>query len=109
MTIRRTASYRIITHALEHDTRPLVGLLEADADDCETGLDRDQLQAKLDASPEAIIVYNQHAEAMSLVDALEVQPDRVFIEIEQDTKGVLGLYAHHRVAGERRTLELVYQ
>ena len=109
LTIRRTASYRIITRALEHDNRPLVGLLAPDADDCETGLDPDQLRAKLDANPDAIIVYNQQADAMSLVDSLDAEADRVYIEIEQDTKGVLGLYAHRRMAGERQTVELVYQ
>ncbi len=109
LTIRRTASYRIITHALEHGDRPLVGLLEPGADDCQTGLDPDQLRAKLDANPDAIIVYNQQADAMALVDSLDAGPDQVYIEIEQDTKGVLALYAHHRVAGERQTLELVYQ
>ncbi len=108
-TIRRAASYRIITRAVDHEDRPLVGLLAADADDCVICLDPDQLQAKLDVSPGAIIVYNQHADAMSLVDAVEVNPDQVYIEIEQDTKGVLGLYAHRRVAGKRQTLELVYQ
>ena len=109
LTIRRAASYRIITRALEHDNRPLVGLLARDADDCEPCLDPDQLRAKLDANPDAIIVYNQQADAVSLVDTLETSPDRIYIEIEQDTKGVLGLYAHRRAAGERETLELVYQ
>ncbi len=109
LTISRAASYRIITRALEHDNRPLVGLLAVDADDCELCLDPDQLRTKLDANPDTIIVYNQQADAMSLVDSLDVSPDRVYIEIEQDTKGVLGLYAHRRVAGERQTVELVYQ
>ncbi|MDJ0778647.1 MAG: hypothetical protein QNJ85_12345 [Gammaproteobacteria bacterium] len=109
LTIRRAASYRIITRALEFEGRALVGLLQTDADDCETGLDPDQLRARLDANPDAIIVYNQQADAMSLVDSLDAKPDRVYIEIEQDTKGVLGLYAHRRVAGERETVELVYQ
>ena len=109
LTIRRAASYRIITRALEHDDRPLVGLLAPDAEDCELCLDPDQLRAKLDTNPAAIIVYNQQADAMSLVDELTVDPDQVYIEIEQDTKGVLGLYAHRRKAGERQTVELVYQ
>ncbi len=109
LTIRRAASYRIITRALEHDNRPLVGLLPLDADDCELCLDPDQLRAKLDANPGAIIVYNQQADAISLVDGLSTAADQVYIEIEQDTKGVLGLYAHRRKAGERQTVELVYQ
>ena len=109
LTIRRAASYRIITRALEFEGRALVGLLEAEADDCETGLDPDQLRARLDANPDAIIVYNQQADAIALVDGLSTAADQVYIEIEQDTKGVLGLYAHRRKAGERQTVELVYQ
>ena len=109
LAIRREASYRIITRALERAGQPLVGLLEADAEDCRTGLDPDQLRATLEAEPQAIIVYNQQADAMLLVDSLPATPKWIYIEIEQDTKGVLGLYAHRRVAGGRETLELVYR
>ena len=107
--IRREASCRIITRAPESAGQPLVGLLEADAEDCTTGVDPDQLRATLEADPQAIIVYNQQADTMSLVDSLPETSDRVYIEIEQDTTGVLGLYAHRRVAGRRETLELVYR
>ena len=36
LTIDRSASYRIITRALQSRRRPLVGLLEPGAEDCET-------------------------------------------------------------------------
>jgi hypothetical protein len=109
MTIRRSCSYRIITRAVNAEGRPLVGLLTPGADDCEPCLDRDQLQAAVDTRPDTIIVYNQHAEARALVDALSVPASQVYIEIRQDTKGVLGLHASRRRKPENETLELIYQ
>ena len=109
MTIRRSCSYRIITRAVNTDGHPLAGLLTAGAEDCEPCLDADQLQAALDARPDTIIVYNQHAEARTLVDALSVPANQVYIEIRQDTKGVLGLHALRGNNPDKETLELIYQ
>lgn len=109
MTIKRSCSYRIITRAVNAEDRPLVATLTPAADDCETCLDRDQLQTALDARPDTIIVYNQHADALALVDTLSVTESQVFIEIRQDTKGVLGLHALRRRRAGDETLELIYQ
>jgi hypothetical protein len=109
MTIRRSCSYRIITRAVNTEGQPLVGLLTPGADDCEPCLDADQLQAALKARADTIIVYNQHADALALVDTLSVPEDQVFIEIRQDTKGVLGLHAVRRSKPDNETLELIYQ
>jgi hypothetical protein len=109
MTIRRSCSYRIITRAVNTEGQPLVGLLTPGADDCEPCLDADQLQAALKARADTVIVYNQHADALALVDTLSVPEDQVFIEIRQDTKGVLGLHAVRRSKPDNETLELIYQ
>lgn len=88
---------------------PLVALLLPGADDCKTRLDQDQRQTSLDANPEANIVYNQHADALALVAKLQLASGQRYIEIRQDTKGVLGLYAIRDRVHEPETLELVYQ
>ena len=109
MTINRSCSYRIITRAVNAEGQPLVGLLTPGADDCEPCLDAGQLQAALKARTDNVIVYNQHADALALVDILSVPASQVFIEIRQDTKGVLGLHAVRRGQPGIETLELIYQ
>lgn len=108
-TIKRSCSYRIITRAVDSDDQPIVALLMPDAEDCEPCLDQDQLQAGLDASPGAIIVYNQQTEAQALVQKLSVPESQIYIEIRQDTKGVLGLHALRKQGQVNETLELIYQ
>ena len=102
LTIKRRCSYRIITRAVNCTGKPLVALLMPGADDCDPCLDPDQLQASLDARPEAIIVYNQHAEALALVEKLTLAASQIFIEIRQDTKGVLGLHATRKPDRDQR-------
>jgi hypothetical protein len=109
ITINRSCSYRIITRAVNAEGQPLVGLLAPGADDFEPCLDAGQLQAALQRRADTVIVYNQHADALALVDTLSVPQDQVFIEIRQDTKGVLGLHAVHRSNPDNETLELIYQ
>jgi hypothetical protein len=109
MTIKRRCSYRIITRAVNAEDRPLVALLEPGADDCNPCLEGDQLQAAIDAQPDVVIVYNQQAQARELVNGLALAEDQVFIEIRQDTKGVLGLHALRRGKSGAETLELIYQ
>ena len=109
LTIKRTCSNRIITRALESEGRPVVATLMPGAEDCEPCLDVQQLQAGLDADPATIIVYNQHADAQALVDQLRVAPAQIFIEIRQDTKGVLGLQAFHQKDHAPEALELLHE
>jgi hypothetical protein len=109
LTIKRSCSYRIITRALQVDDQPLVALLMPGADDCEPCLDQDQLQASLDSNPQAIVVYNQQADARTMVEKLKTPAEQIYIEIRQDTKGVLGLHAIRYRGREPETLELIYQ
>lgn len=109
LTIKRTCSNKIITRALECEGQPLVALLEPNAEDCEVCLDPDQLQARLQADPQKMIVYNQQADAVALVERLDVDPAQVFIEIRQDTKGVLGLQAYHKKGHAPEALELFHE
>ena len=109
LTIRRSVSYRIITQAVQQDGQLLVGTLMPNADEFEPCTDRDQLQSVLDSQPAALLVFNQHADARALVDSLNTQENQVYIEIRQDTKGVLGLHATRRHKSGDETLELIYQ
>ena len=109
LTIKRTCSNKIITRALDTEDSPLVALLMPDAEDCEVCLDREQLQARLEADPQSMIVYNQQADAIALVESLEVPPAQVFIEIRQDTRGVLGLQAYHKKDHAPEALELFHE
>ncbi len=109
LTIKRTCGNKIITRALDSEGLPLVALLMPGAEDCEVCIDPDQLQARLDAGLQAIIVYNQQADAIALVEALDVLPAQVFIEIRQDTKGVLGLQAYHKKDHAVEALELFHE
>lgn len=108
-TIRRRASYRIITRAVQHDGEPITGLLPSGADDYLPCADGDELLARLEQQPGAFVVYNQHPAARGLVEGLAFADDQVFIEIRQDTKGVLGLHALRRSKPADETLELIYQ
>ena len=107
LKIKRSCSYKIITRAVDLHGQPLVALLISGADDCEPCLDQNQLQASLDDSPESIIVYNQQVDAIALVDKLNVSDSQIYIEIRQDTKGVL--HAIRNRGHQPETLELIYQ
>jgi hypothetical protein len=109
LKILRSCSYKIITRAVQAENRPLVATLRPNANDCDICHDRDQLRARLDTNPASIIVYNQHADAIALVDSFEVSAAQIFIEIRQDTKGVLGLHAIRQRNQSPETLELIYQ
>ncbi len=109
LTIKRTCSNKIITRALGCEGRPLVALLQPGAEDCEICLDPEQLQARLDDDPALVVVHNQQADAIALVESLRVQPAQVFFEIRQDTKGVLGLQAYHKKGHAPEALELFHE
>ncbi len=87
----------------------MVAILRQGAEDCEPCSDLQQLQDLLDEYPDAIIVYNQHEDAIRLIEGLPTPPTQVFIEIRQDTKGVLGLHAIRNTGHRQETLELIYQ
>ncbi len=109
LTIKRTCTNKIITRALRLDGEPLVAILRQGAEDCEPCSDLQQLQVLLDEYLDAIIVYNQHQDAIRLIEDLQTSPTQVFIEIRQDTKGVLGLHAIRNTGHRQETLELIYQ
>ena len=109
LTIKRTCTNKIITRALRLDGKPLVAILRQGAEDCEPCSDQQQLQDLLDEYPDAIIVYNQHQDSIKLIEGLQTPPTQVFIEIRQDTKGVLGLHAIRNTRHRQETLELIYQ
>lgn len=79
-TIKRSCSNRINTRALKAEDKPLVAPLSPGAEDCKVCGKAGQLQASLEADPEAIIVYNQHADAVRLAESLLVSA-RSFLSI----------------------------
>ena len=109
LTIKRTCTNKIITRALELDGQSLVAILRPGAEDCEPCYDPLQLQSLLDDNPGVIVVYNQHGESIRLVELLQVASSQIFIEIRQETRGVLGLHAIRKIDDRHETLELVYQ
>lgn len=109
LTIKRTCTNKIITRALKMEGNPLVAILRPDAEDCEPCTDVQQLQNQLQQSPEAIIVYNQHQDAIKWIEQISASPQQVFIEIRQDTRGVLGLHAMRNEGDRQQTLELIYR
>jgi hypothetical protein len=108
LTIKRTCTNKIITRALQLEGQPLIAILLPGADDCNPCENEDQLLELLENNPGAMIVYNQHADAINLINQLQRLTDQVFIEIRQDTRGVLGLQAEHRSSAGQEPLELDY-
>jgi len=109
LTIKRTCTNKIITRALGSGNKPLIAILRPGAEDCEPCFDRQHLQSLLNEIPEAIVVYNQHEESSRLIDLLQTRVGQVFIEIRQETKGVLGLHAVRIGDDQQETLELIYE
>ena len=108
LTIKRTCTNKIITRALMLEGQPLIAILRPGAEDCDPCEDEHHLLDQLEKNPESIIVYNQHQEAIELVNQLQLPAKQIYIEIRQDTKGVLGLHAIRRIETRQQTLELNY-
>ncbi len=107
LTIKRTCANKIITHALRYEQRVLIAALRLDAEDCEIYDSIEQLQQRLKQNPELAIVHNQHADAIDQVQSIDTPLNQLFIEIIQDTKGVLGLHACYNNSHQLETLELL--
>ena len=106
LTIKRTCANKIITHALRYEGRPLIAALRLDAEDCEICDSIEQLQQRLEHDLDIAIVHNQHAQAIQQVMNIDTKHDQLFVEIRQDTKGVLGLHASYKNGNRQETLEL---
>lgn len=93
LKIDRSCSQRIITTALQHQSDPLLGLLEADGHRFTLFPDRASLTEALARQPGLIVVHNQHPEALSSINLMNLSASQVVIEIREETRGVLGLQA----------------
>ncbi len=109
LTINRCCSNRIITRALALESQPYTAVLPQQAEDCIDADNVSELQELLDSNPDAMIVYNQHPEAIERVDQLKTSDQQIVIEIHQETPGVLALQARHINAKADEILELIYQ
>jgi hypothetical protein len=107
LTIKRTCANKIISHALRYESRPLFAVLPLNAEDCEICDTIEQLQQRLKQDSKIAIVYNQHADAINQVMSIDTPVDQLFVEIRQDTKGVLGLHASYKNSDKLGTLELL--
>ena len=107
LTIKRICANKIITHALRFEAKALIATLRPDADDCEICDSIEQLQQRLKLDPNIAIVHNQHAQAIDQIQNINTPLNQLFIEIRQDTKGVLGLHAAYRNSNQLVTLELL--
>lgn len=96
-----------MTHALKYERRVLIATLQLDAEDCEICDGIEQLQQRLDQDSGIAIVHNQHVEAINQVMSIDTPLDQLFVEIRQDTKGVLGLHASYKNSHQLETLELL--
>lgn len=106
LTISRSCTNQIITRALAAGDQPFTAVLPPQAEDCIPGTDLQQL---LTQYPDSMIVYNQHPEALDLVDSLQTPSQQVVIVVRQETRGVLGLQARYKNSPPGETLELIYQ
>ena len=107
LTIKRTCTIKIITRALRYENRALIATLKLDAEDCEICEDLEQLKKRLQQCPELAIVYNQNTDAINLLADIETPLNQLFIEIRQDTKGVLGLHASYKNKNQSESMELI--
>ena len=93
LKIDRSCSQRIITSALKHQNKPLLGLLDASCQQFSAFDDSDSLVAALAKQPDAIVVHNQNPDARSTINTMNLSPAQIVIEVREETKGVLGLLA----------------
>jgi len=109
LTIKRTCTNKIITQAIASGDQPLTAILAQGAEDCIYSEDSAQLQTLLNRDPDAFIVFNQHPLARKRIESLDTNDRQVFLEIHQETRGVLGLEARYKSSKPNETLELIYQ
>jgi len=109
LTINRCCSNRIITRALALDGQAYTAILPPQAEYCIDAENVTELQDLLNSNPGAMIVFNQHPDALERVKQLETSDQQIVIEIRQETRGVLGLQARYINAKSGEVLELIYQ
>jgi hypothetical protein len=92
MKIARSLATRLMQRALRHEDSPLLALID-DQRLIQAESPEGWLRQAAD-SPRAVRVYNQHPEALAIVESLPALDDERRIEIFQDTEGVFGLRAY---------------
>lgn len=93
LKIDRSCSQRIITTALKHHAKPMLGLLDASGQQFSAYPDRETLVDALAKHPDAIVVHNQNPDARSMINTMDLSAAQIVIEVREETKGVLGLLA----------------
>ena len=109
VSIKRTCANKIITRVLSVGDQPFTAVLPRDADDCMVESDSHSLQVLLNQNPGALVIYNQHPQALLALDKLDINDRQIVIEVRQETRGVLGLQASYYKSAPQQLLELVYQ
>ena len=104
LTIARETSNRIISAALMRNNQAFTAVLPAAAADYIAVESTEALRTTLVQNPQALVIYNQNEAAQARIDSITFDHQQIFIEIRQETRGVLGLQARRGTA----LLELVY-
>jgi hypothetical protein len=95
MKINRRLANRIMTRALSQSDQCLVGIINSD----ESLLCSDnapQINQLLQNNPQAVLIYNQSANASSIRQDILLHDGQQCIEIFQDIEGVFGLRAYQQ-------------
>lgn len=93
VNIHRSLATRIMTRALRNHANCLCCLITEDKQLlCPD--DSDAVIELLQTHPQAILVYNQNADSLQLIDRISARDGQYRIEVFQDTEGVFGLRAY---------------
>ena len=95
MNIHRHTATEIMSKAVEVQELCLLGVMDLDENlyFCDN---QEDLLALIQQHPDSIWLYNQHPQAMDIIEQLEQPQGQGTIEIFQDTEGVFGLRAYRQ-------------
>lgn len=107
MIISRVTSTRIMSKAIQAPQSCLLGLLEP----CESVSYFDSpadLEQAIQSQASAVIVYNQHPDAIQFMEDHPLSEGQFSIEIFQDIEGVFGLRAYTMEDRMLRPVEITF-
>lgn len=91
MLITRALANQILSLATRKPHQRLLALLKGETLDFID--DPQQLQSRLQQTPDCVVIYNQNDENLDLMDALPAGEGQGYIEVFQEIEGVFGLRA----------------
>jgi hypothetical protein len=94
-----------MSKAIERQAHCLLGLLTINGD-IYYYQSEDEFRHNMQQYPDAAIFYNQHPDAIRLVESLCYEDGQISIEIFQDIEGVFGLRAYQIQGKMQQPIEL---